>query len=257
MASAEGSSPSTTDNTPLIVAAAASGGAKGVVTARKAGGLTDMRLPVSPSKVSRTKALQNMAKAINLAFQPDFLPNELESAYKAARVTKGTVKILHRDYIGLGDGIFARLGKAARSFRLTLEGPDPTSPEGRALIEKHGGGTIRGLLNFMGRKLNLVQEYEDQVPTYVEQTLDRLEAAGMIQGWDRDEWEIVTEAIGLDVIIRPTSDKQPAAGETSGQMAAPDPAFLDAPSAPAPAALSPSATTRATGDESAVAAGSE
>jgi hypothetical protein len=58
-------------------------------------------------------------------------------------------------------------------------------------------------LNLIARKLDLVAEYEDRVPAYVEQMFDRLEASGIIVGWDRDEWTIDTTTIGLDVRIAP------------------------------------------------------
>lgn len=177
----------------------------GTVTARKAGGLRDMMLPISPSQVPVAKALQNLAKIINIAFTSDFLENELEQVYKTARVRKGTVEILHGDYIGLGDGVFATIGKVGKSLQLTLRGPDPGSPEGKALLERHGRRTFGGIMNFIGRKLDLIQEYEDQVPMYVEQLLDRLEAAQMVTGWNRDEWEITTKLVGLDVVIRPVN----------------------------------------------------
>jgi hypothetical protein len=186
----------------LSVAVSSSGNQE-AVTARKAGGLSDTQLPVSPSKVDLTMALQNMAKAINVALQGDFLQTELEPVYKAARVHEGAVEIQHGDYIGLGDGIFAMFGKAAKSFELTFRGPDPASPEGKDWFAKHGAGRLRGLCNLMGRKLDLLQEYEDKVPTYVEQMLDRLEAAKMITGWNRTEWEISTRLVGLDVVISP------------------------------------------------------
>lgn len=185
----------------LSVAVSATGNQE-AVTARKAGGLSDTQLPVSPAK-DLNMALQNMAKAINVALQGDFLQTELEPVYKAARVHEGAVEIQHGDYIGLGDGIFAAFGKAAKSFELTFRGPDPASPEGKDWIAKHGGGRLRGLCNLMGRKLDLLQEYEDKVPTYVEQMLDRLEAAKMITGWNRTEWEISTRIVGLDVVISP------------------------------------------------------
>ena len=54
--------------------------------------------------------------------------------------------------------------------------------------------------------MNLLQEFEDKVPTYVEQTLDRLEATYTITDWHRNEWQITTTVIGLDVIIQPTSE---------------------------------------------------
>jgi hypothetical protein len=189
-----------------IMLGAAPAPGRETLTARQAGGLTDMKLAVSPTKVNVKTALQNLAKAINLALQTSFIENELDRVYKAARVYKGAVKIAHKDYIGLGDGVFAKIGKLTKSFSLTLSGPDPASPEGKAIIEKTGGGSIRGLANFLGRKLNLIEEYENKVPTYVEQMLDRLEAASMIVGWDREEWNITTQVVGLDVIIRPAKD---------------------------------------------------
>ncbi len=176
------------------------------VTARMAAGLHDMQLPVSPSAVPVQKALQNMAKAINIAFEHGFLENELESVYKAARVRKGTVQILHADYIGLGDGVFARIGRAAKSIELTFRGPDPASPQGKKLYGEKGRRPLSGLLNFIGRKLDLIQEFEDQVPVFVEQLLDRLEATKIITGWDRSEWTIATTNIGLDVILTPVVD---------------------------------------------------
>jgi hypothetical protein len=200
----------------VMIGATARPGGDGTITARKAGGLRDMMLPVSPSEVPLPKALQNLAKAINIAFSSDFLENELEQVYKAARVRKGTVEILHGDYIGLGDGVFATIGKVGKSFQLTLRGPDFTSPEGKAILQKHGAGKkrVRGVANFLGRKLDLLQEYEDKVPTYVEQLLDRLEAAHMITGWQRDEWEISTRLVGLDVVIQPPTAAEP---KESGQ----------------------------------------
>lgn len=177
-----------------------------LVTARKAGGIADMRLPVSPLVVPLRLALQNMAKAINLAFQADFLETELEKVYKAARVYKGRIEIQHKDYIGLGDGMFAKVGKMGRSIQLTFRGPDPVSPEGQELLKTKAGGTISGLLNLILRKFDLTPEFEDMVPTYVEQMLDRLEAAHMIVGWSRCEWEISTTLIGLDVLITPVKE---------------------------------------------------
>ena len=179
----------------------------GAVTARVAGGLVDLRLNVSPADVAMRTALSNMAKAINVALQSEFLPTELEPAYKAARVRKGKVEILHREYIGLGDGVFASIGKAAKSFQLTLKGPDPASPEGqRAIAAGTSGGPVRGMLDLIGRKINLIQEYEDQVPVYVEQMLDRLESVNVVTGWQRDQWEIETTDIGLDVHMTPRPD---------------------------------------------------
>jgi hypothetical protein len=188
----------------LLVGVAATAG-QGLVTARRAGGLVDMMLPVSPSKVALKTALENLAKAINLALQSDFLETELDGIYRVARVRKGAVQILHADYIGLGDGLFAKVGKAARSIQLTLRGPDPASPEGKVFLETHKGASpLKGFLNLVGRKLDLLQEFEDKVPMYVEQMLDRLEAVKVIVGWNRAEWGITTATIGLDVSIEPT-----------------------------------------------------
>lgn len=176
------------------------------ITARRAGGITDMKLPVTPTGVPLELALQNLVKAINLALQPDFLETELEPVYGAAKVVGNTVRICHRDYIGLGDGVLAQVGKTAKSITLTLSGADPASPEGKRAIAKGEGGPVSGLFNLLGRKLNLLQEFEDKVPTFVEQMLDRLEAANMITGWNRSEWSITTERIGLDVVIQPTGE---------------------------------------------------
>ena len=55
----------------------------------------------------------------------------------------------------------------------------------------------------MGRKLNLLQEYEDKVPVYLGQTLDRLEGKKMITDWNEDEWKIETTVLGLDIIMTP------------------------------------------------------
>lgn len=179
----------------------------GTVTARRAGGLRDMALEVSPAKVGVPAALQHLAKAVNIAFQTDFGENYLESVYQAAIVRRGEVHIVHREYFGFGDNWFGQFGRLIRSLELTLQGPDPASPEGQERIREKGPSTIRGILNLIGRKLDLVAEYEDRVPAYVEQTFDRLEASGIITGWDRNDWEIWTTQIGLDIRIAP---KQPA-----------------------------------------------
>lgn len=173
------------------------------VTVRTAGGLQDMRLPVSPRELPVAKALQNLAKAINLALTNEFLETPLDDVYASARVRKGVVEIVHSDYFGLGDGLFASIGKLGKSIQLTFRGPDPASPEGKARFAKKGRSPLSGLFDLLGRKMDLLQEFEDQVPTYVEQMLDRLEAAGMICGWSREEWTITTKMIGLDVIISP------------------------------------------------------
>ena len=110
---------------------------------------------------------------------------------------------MHEDYFGLGDGIMASFGRAAKSFSLTLKGPDAASPEGKKWIKQNGGGSLGGVLNLVGRKLNLLQEFEDKVPIYVQQILDRLEATKLITGWNRDEWEIETTVVGLDVMMTP------------------------------------------------------
>ncbi len=162
-----------------------------------------MGLEVSPKKVGAPAALQHLAKAINIAFQTDFGENFLESVYQAAIVRRGEVYIIHREYFGFGDNWFGQFGRLIRSLELTLEGPDPASPERQERIREKGPATIRGILNLIGRKLDLVAEYEDRVPAYVEQTFDRLEASGIINGWDRDDWDIWTTRIGLDIRIAP------------------------------------------------------
>lgn len=192
--------------TVIGVAAAVAGKGNTLVTARQAGGMRDMRLCVSPSKVPVARSLQNLAKAINLALENNFLETELDVVYKAARVWRGTVEILHEDYIGLGDNVFAMIGKVGKSIQLTLRGPDPASPAGELAFQRQGRHRpLAGLLNLLGRKLDLLQEYEDKVPSYVQQMFDRLETANMITDWDRDEWEISTKIVGLDVVIRPVS----------------------------------------------------
>jgi hypothetical protein len=61
----------------------------------------------------------------------------------------------------------------------------------------------------VARKLDLVSEYEDRVPAYVEQMFDRLEASGIIDGWDRNDWIIRTTRIGLDIRIAPQEQGGP------------------------------------------------
>src|SRR5437764_803214 len=153
------------------VAVAAEGG--GTVTARKAGGLRDMALDVDPKRVGLPAALQHLAKAVNIAFQTDYGENFLESVYQAAIVRRGEIHVVHREYFGFGDNWFSQFGRLLRSLQLTFEGPDPASPEGQKRIAEKGPASIRGLLNLCARKLDLVAEYEDKVPTYVEQTFDR------------------------------------------------------------------------------------
>jgi len=195
--------PCPADSSDLTLGVTPAGGSGNMVTARRAGQLTDMKLPVSPVKVGAKLALRNMSKAINLALLTDFLETELDNVYKGSRVRKGCVEILHRDYIGLGDGLFAQIGRLNRSLRLTLDGPDAVSPEGRKNIEAGKGGAISGILSLMGRKLNLLQEYEDKVPVYLGQTLDRLEGKKMITDWHEDEWKVETTVLGLDIIMTP------------------------------------------------------
>ena len=52
------------------------------------------------------------------------------------------------------------------------------------------------------------------MPAYVEQMFDRLEASGIILGWDRNDWEIWTTQIGLDIRIAP---KDEVTAETEAQ----------------------------------------
>jgi hypothetical protein len=194
---------------PVGVAVAASPGEGGTVTARKAGGLRDMAMQVDPRTVGVKAALQHLAKAVNIAFQTDFGENYLESVYQAAIVRRGEVHIIHREYFGFGEGWFSQFGRLIRSLQLTLDGPDPASPEGQKRLAEKGPASIRGLFNLIGRKLDLIAEYEDRVPAYVEQMFDRLEASGIILGWDRNDWEIWTTQIGLDIRIAP-KDEIPA-----------------------------------------------
>lgn len=188
---------------PVGVSIATTPGVGGTVTARKAGELRDLGLNVDPRKVGVPEALQHLAKAVNVAFQTDYGENYLEAVYQAAIVRRGEVHIVHRDYFGFGDSWFSQFGRLLRSLSLTLEGPDPVSPEGRERIIEKGPSTIRGIFNLVSRKLDLTSEYEDRVPAYVEQMFDRLEGSGIIVGWDRDKWEIWTTRIGLDIRIAP------------------------------------------------------
>ena len=142
-----------------------------------------------------------MAKAINVAFQSNFGENQLESVYQAAIVRSGELRIVHKEYFGFGDNWFGQFGMLVRSLQLTMKGADPGSPEGQQRIKERGPESIRGLLNLIGRKMDIVAEYEDRVPTFVEQMLDRLEASGIIVGWNRDDWEITTSTIGLNIIM--------------------------------------------------------
>jgi len=200
----------------------AEGASKDVITARKAGSITDLDMPISPQKVGAEVALENMAKAMNIALKTDFIETELDRVYKAAHVHDGQVHVLHMDYIGLGDGIGAQFGKAIRSFRLTFSGPDAGSPEGQKWIDQHGFSSISGVLNFIGRKLNLLQEYEDKVPFYVEQTLDRLEAKRIVTDWNRNEWKIETVLIGLDIRLTPVTEEETSPAPPSETQEASD-----------------------------------
>ena len=192
--------PSSAGDLPLGVAVSSE---SGTVTARKAGGLRDMALDVDPKRVGLPAALQHLAKAVNIAFQNDYGENFLEAVYQAAVVRRGEIVIVHREYFGFGDSWFGQFGRLLRSMQLTLEGPDPASPEGQQRIAEKGVSTIRGLFNLFARKLDLVAEYEDRVPAYVEQMFDRLEGSGIIIGWDRNDWVITTTRIGLDIRISP------------------------------------------------------
>lgn len=192
------------DNDDVNVAIAATAGSEGgTITARKAGGLRDVGMVVDPREVGLPAALQHLAKGVNIAFQTDYGENYLEAVYQAAIVFDDEIRIVHKEYFGFGNSFFSQFGKLLRSMQLTLEGPDPASPEGQRRIRDHGPATIRGILNLFGRKLDLVAEYEDRVPAYVEQMFDRLEASGIIDGWNREDWRIRTSRIGLDIRITP------------------------------------------------------
>lgn len=173
------------------------------ITARIAGEMDDMNLPVSTSDVSVKVALRNMAKAINLALKSDFIESDLDMVYKAARVRHSKVEVIHHEYIGLGNGLFAKIGKMARSFSLTLRGPDPASPKGEKWYQEHGASALSGVIDLIGRKLNLIREFEDMAPIFLQQMLDRLEAKRFIAGWNRDQWNITTTYIGLDLLLTP------------------------------------------------------
>ncbi len=196
-------SPSASGDVSLGVAVAADGGSGGVVTARKAGGLRDVAMEVDPDQIGVQAAVQHLAKAINIAFQTDYGENYLEAVYQAAIVRRGEIHVVHKEYFGFRETWFGELGMLLRSLQLSMEGPDPVSPEGQRRIAEKGPATIRGLLNLLGRKLDLVAEFEDRVPAYVEQMFDRLEASGIIIGWDRADWDIWTTKIGLNIRIAP------------------------------------------------------
>ena len=191
----------------VSVSSEAAGG--GTVTARRAGGLQDLGLEVDHTVIGVRAALQHLAKAINIAFQSDYGENYLESVYQAAIVRNGEVQIVHREFFGYRDTWFGQFGRLLTSMSLSFEGPDPASPEGRQRFAERGPASIRGLFNLIGRKLDLVTEFEDRVPAYVEQMLDRLEASGIVVGWSRDDWKISTTTIGLDVRIRPNLPEPP------------------------------------------------
>ena len=197
----------TASNDVSLGVAVAAGESGGTVTARKAGGLRDMALEVDPDTIGPVGALQHLAKAVNIAFQTDYGENYLESVYQAAIVRNGEVVIVHKEYFGFKDTWFGQLGMLLRSLSLTFEGPDPASPEGQQRFKEHGPASIRGIFNLLGRKLDLVSEFEDRVPAYVEQMFDRLEASGIITGWDRDDWDIWTTSIGLNIKIAPKGNK--------------------------------------------------
>lgn len=186
------------------VAIATSGAGQGVVTARRAGTLRDMNLQVDPRAIGAPAALQNLAKSINVAFQTDYGENYLESVYQAAIVSDDEVRIVHKEYFGFAPTWFSQFGRLLKSMSLTLKGPDPASPEGQKRILDQGPATIRGILNLVGRKLDLVAEFEDRVPAYVAQMFDRLEASGLIVGWKREDWNIRTTRVGLDIRVWPS-----------------------------------------------------
>ena len=185
----------------VAVSADSAGG--GTVTARRAGGLKDLGFEVAPREVGVRVALQHLAKAVNIAFQSDYGENYLESVYQAAIVRNGEVRIIHREFFGFRETWFGQFGRLLESMSLTFHGPDPASPEGRRRFTANGPASIRGLFNLIGRKLDLVAEFEDRVPAFVEQMFDRLEASGIVKGWDRADWEITTTTVGLDVLIKP------------------------------------------------------
>src|SRR5437879_12639924 len=111
----------------MAIATNASDG--GTVTARKAGGLRDMAMQVNPRQVGVKAALQHLAKAVNIAFQTDYGENYLESVYQAAVVRNDEIQIIHREYFGFKDTWLCQFGMLLRSLQLTLDGPDPASPD--------------------------------------------------------------------------------------------------------------------------------
>ena len=195
--------PTASSEVPLGVAVTTEPGKSGTVTARKAGGLRDMGLEVDPKKVGVNAALQHLAKAVNIAFQTDYGENYLESVYQAAIVRRGRSRSSTASISASATpGSASSAGCSARSSSRS-KGPTPPRPRDKRRSRRKGPRTIRGILNLIGRKLDLVAEYEDRVPAYVEQMFDRLEASGIIVGWNRDNWDIWTTNIGLDIRIAP------------------------------------------------------
>lgn len=226
----------------LGVAVAVDGaGGGGAVTARQAGGLIDLRLRVSPLASPLPVALQNIAKAVNIAFQTNYGENMLETVYQAAIVKRDEVVVVHREYFGYGTGWFSMFGMFIKTLQLTMRGPDPASPEFQKLLEHKRPGSIRGLLDLVGRKLDIVPEYEDRVPYYVEQMFDRLEASGIIVGWSREEWTIRTTRVGLNIRIAPSEYALGVLREREELEKRARTAANDAPPEPAPASDAPPA----------------
>jgi len=106
------------------------------ITARIAGAMDDMHLPVSPASVTAKAALRNMAKAINLALKSDFIESDLDLVYKAARVHANQVEVLHHQYIGLGNGLFAKIGKTDSIFLINTSGTGPSVARRRKMVQK-------------------------------------------------------------------------------------------------------------------------
>ena len=141
---------------------------------------------------------------MNIAFQTDYGENYLESVYQAAIVRNGEIHIVHREYFGFRRHLVRPVRHAPPLAAADARRPRPGLARG-AEADRREGRRPRsaGLLNLLGRKLDLVAEYEDRVPAYVEQMFDRLEASGIIVGWDRDDWDIWTTKIGLNIRIAP------------------------------------------------------
>ena len=168
-------------------------------------------MEVDPDAVGVKAALQHLAKAVNIAFQTDYGENYLEAVYQAAIVPERRDSHHPQGIFRLPGDLVRRAGHAPPLDAAHPRRPRPRLARRPEADHRERPSTIRGLFNLFGRKLDLVAEFEDRVPAYVEQMFDRLEASGIIVGWDRDDWEIWTTTIGLNIRISPKAKDGDAA----------------------------------------------